>query len=214
MKKIVLLLFAVLLLVPCLFVSETANASGDNQKRIYNLSESQIKKAINEGKKIKLQDIDNINRLKLVQHKIGIKEWQPKVQVDSPYSTIVLMSASRNMKYKSYSLKEAKKLVADEKKDKEFSISLQTYGDRLDYTKFVSVVIKQNNKIIKPSSSAGLDEFPYDSEYYPESPAYTSLSSFYFNKSKVNFNKKAQVIYSYPTRDYSITYDLDFSKIK
>ena len=106
------------------------------------------------------------------------------------------------------------KLLKLFEKDNEFVFEIQTFGNSIDFSKTINVVLKQGSKTIQPTLIDGIDDLADMTDSWPESPAYQNVMNVYFDVNKIDFSKSAELIYLYAGKEYSVTYKVDFSKLK
>lgn len=184
------------------------------QYRFVNLSDQQIKNAIAIGGK-GYDAVKEFNgKQKLPKIKDTMKIWQPNVWASTPYFNIVRESFLKQNNYESYTVNDAKKLLKLFEKDNEFVFEIQTFGNSIDFSKTINVVLKQGSKTIQPTTIDGIDDLADMTDSWPESPAYQNVMNVYFDVNKIDFSKPAELIYLYAGKEYSVTYKVDFSKLK
>ncbi|MEI2281243.1 hypothetical protein [Paenibacillus polysaccharolyticus] len=196
--------------------SSTSSSKKESNKiknAIFNLSDQQIKNAIALGKKgyDSLQEFMQKQNLPISSDKMKI--WQPEAQLSTPYSFVALASFLASDKYEDYTLKEAKYYVNYYRTTDRISFNLKAYGNNIDFAETVKVVFKQGNKIYQPREVRGTDDVSR-SLSWPEAPAYRVNLYYDFDIKNVDFSKDAELIYMYAGKELSVTYKVDFSKIK
>ncbi|WP_405130546.1 hypothetical protein MHB43_23760 [Paenibacillus sp. FSL H8-0317] len=196
--------------------SSTSSSKKESNKikyAIYHLSDQQIKNAIALGKK----GYDSLQAFTLKQNlpisNDKMKIWQPEVQLDTPYSFVALASFLASNKYENYTLKEAKYYANYYRTADRISFNLKAYGNNIDFADNINVVFKQGNKIYQPVEIRGADDVSR-SLSWPDAPAYRANIFAYFDMKNVDFSKNAELIYLYAGKELSVTYKVDFSKIK
>ncbi|OAB39271.1 hypothetical protein PMSD_04910 [Paenibacillus macquariensis subsp. defensor] len=219
MKKILsLIIVAILIFVSSGFttpVGATANQSSKVIKaNIFNLSDQQMKNAI----KIGQDGIDSFNKYEKSQLlpiiRDTMKIWQPEVTLSTPYSLIAAQSYLASNKYATYTLENAKKVKVMYLKDTSLSFSVNALGNNVDFTHGINIVLKQGANIFQPTSINGIDDFASHTTSFPDSPAYRNTLIANFDINKIDFSKTAELIYLYAGKELSVTYKVDFSKIK
>lgn len=196
-------------------VSVVSNQKSKTIKaNIYNLSDQQIKNAIALGQKDfdTIWDFEKSQRLKVVQSTIKVNQ-PTNVLLTTPYLSIARQSYIRYDNYEELSLAEAKKIALLFQKSGKISFEIEALGDSIDFAKRINVVLKQDGKIYQPIQILK-DKFADESENWPDSPAYKNNLLIDFDINKIDFSKNAELIYLYAGRDLSVTYKVDFSKIK
>ncbi|WP_128103071.1 hypothetical protein [Paenibacillus sp. DCT19] len=180
---------------------------------IYNLSDQQIKNAIAIGKKgyDSLQALIEKNTLPISVDKL--KVLQPEVSVSTPYIDIAYLSYFAAEKYDTYTFKEAKSYADLYRKHNALTFKLNVYGNSSTFTNGLNVVLKQGNKILQPIEIYGQDSVDV-TRNWPNSPAYRATLFADFDLSKVDFSKKAELVYLYGSKKNSVSYKVDFSKLK
>ncbi|MNT84361.1 hypothetical protein D3C72_2243650 [compost metagenome] len=94
------------------------------------------------------------------------------------------------------------------------SFRVKAYGDDIDFANSLNIVLKQGSKIYQPLEIVGLNESADHTSFWPDSPAYKKIVSADFDINKIDFSKPAELIYLYAGKEFSVTYKVDFSKIK
>ncbi|MEK3920392.1 MULTISPECIES: hypothetical protein [Paenibacillus] len=188
-------------------------ASNKVKSSIFNLSDQQLKNAIAIGKKgyDAVIDFNNKQKLKISIDKLEI--WQPDVWVSSPYYNIVRASFLKFNDYDTYTLKDAKEFLALYKGLNRLDFELRTYGNSITFTKNLKVVLKQGSKVYQPKDIRGKDNVSMSGSW-PEAPAYVSVLHVSFDNSKIDFSKPAELVYMYSGKELSVTYKVDFTKVK
>lgn len=187
-------------------------ASQQIQNDIFNLSVSQMKNAITVGYEgfQSLSKFQAAQRLRIIDDKMD--RWQPAISVNTPYYYIAMMSYSAFSKDQKYTLNDAKKIKNDLSGLNKLGFSVKAYGDTVDFAKNINIVLKQGSNVLQPSSITGKDDFAGDTGN--SIPAYINILIPYFDIRDIDFSKPAELIYLYSGEEQSITYDLDFSKLK
>lgn len=143
-----------------------------------------------------------------------MKVWQPEVSIITPYSLIASDAYFASDDYKEYTLADAKKITKLFAKTDVLKFSVEAYGNHIDFAKSINIVLKQGSKIYQPLDIDGLDELADTSSSWPDSPAYRSHLIADFEINKIDFSKPAELIYLYAGKELSVTYKVDFSKVK
>lgn len=178
------------------------------KNNIFSLSDQQMKNAIKIGAD-GLQSISKFQasqRLPIVEDKI--KRLQPNVNLITPYYYISMRSYSASSNYEQFTLADAKKAKKLFSSIDELGFSLRAFGDRIDFANNINVVFKQGSVVLQPRLS-GNDEYASAS-----GSNYTLAFMAYFDINKIDFSKPAELIYLYAGKELSVTYKVDFSKIK
>ncbi|OME41414.1 hypothetical protein [Paenibacillus odorifer] len=193
-------------------VSVTQNQSIRNN--IFNLSDQQIKNAISIGKKdySAILAFEKTQRLTIIQDTMKIN--QPEVLVFTPYLGIVRQSFLKFDNYEDYSLADAKKLVSVFSKSGRISFEVMALGNNIDFAETINIVLKQGDKILQPVKINGKDDYARRSTSWPDSPAYINPLTANFDIKQIDFSKPAELIYLYAGKELSVTYKVDFSRIK
>ncbi|OKP84844.1 hypothetical protein A3844_18850 [Paenibacillus helianthi] len=192
--------------------SNQSQESKTIKNNIFNLSDQQMKNAILIGN----GGLNSISKFQVSQRLPIINDtmnrWQPTVNVTTPYYSIALRSYSSSSNYEQYTLADAKKLSRILSSSNELSFSLRAFGNKIDFAKNINIVFKQGEKVLQPTDIYGKNELASDSGF--NSPPYTIGLSPSFDINKIDFSKPAELIYLYAGKELSVTYKVDFSKIK
>lgn len=70
-------------------------------------------------------------------------------------------------------------------------------------------MLKQGSKIIQPKDIYGKDDFAD-----PDGSSYRIILMPSYDINKIDFSKPAELIYLYAGKELSVTYKVDFSKVK
>lgn len=184
------------------------------QYRFLKLSDQQIKNAIAIGGKGYDAVVKFNKNQKLTKIEDTMKIWQPNVWASTPYFNIVRASFLKQNNYEKYTVNDGKKLLKLFEQENEFHFELETFGNSINYNQTINVVLKQGSKTIQPTSIDGKDELADMSDSWPKAPAYRSILTANFDINKIDFTKPAELIYLYAGKEYSVTYKVDFSKLK
>lgn len=209
--------FILMILVVSMFFSNTsfaANKSDTVKKSLFNLSDAKIQQAISTAKKgyDAVVEFNNTQQLSIIKDNMQI--WQPEVWASTTYLNIMRAAFLKFNNYESYTLSDGKAFSKRALNANQLSFELKTYGNDLDYTDHVNVVLKQGNKMLQPTNISGKGEWADQSYSWPDSPAYTKVIIASFDASKIDFSKNAELIYLYAGKELSVTYKVDFSKLK
>jgi hypothetical protein len=153
---------------------------------------------------------DNYN---IAEKDNGTAFIKAEVTFNTSYAKIIFNKAYAESKYSDYTLINAKddiKRIADEKQI-EFSFDLK--GSSIDFHKYLSYVLIQGDNKITPEYKAGVSGYAYMTANWPNYPAYAKSVSVYFDTSKIDFNKKAELILIQAPESEK-HYEIDFSKYK
>lgn len=191
-----------------------SQASKTIRNNIFNLSDQQMRNAI----KIGNGGLQSLGKFQKSQNFTilydKLKMWQPTVHLNTPYYYIAVESCLVFRNYEQYSLADAKKTKETLTSTNELSFNVKAYGDEIDFAKTINVVLKQGSKIFQPLSITGRNDFANRSESWPNSPSYEINLMPSFDMNKIDFSKPAELIYLYSGKELSVTYKVDFSKIK
>lgn len=193
--------------------SQQSKKSNLIRNNIFNLSDQQIKNAIALGAHDynKYIEFEDSQKLSIVEDKMG--RWQPKVHLATPYYNIVGLSFMKFNNYSSYSFSEAKKFAKLYKNDSDITFDLEALGDSIDFADVVKVVFLQGSKVIQPLEIR-IDEYAAHSKFWPKAPAYVNNVEAKFDIKNIDFSKEAKLVYMYAGKETSVTYKVDFTKIK
>lgn len=178
---------------------------------IFNLSDQLIKDAIKEGE----QGYNHMSAytekyfLPIIEDKLHI--FQPRITILTPYLNVARASFFESQKFKTYSFTEAKSFADG---INVLAFDVVEYADKISYGENIDFVLKQGDTVIEPKEISGRSNLAERTTSWPDSPAYHKLVSVHFPIEKIDFNKKAELIYLYAGKDYSVTYEIDFSTIK
>lgn len=192
----------------------TNKASNIIKNSIFNLSDQQMKNAI----KLGFSGDETYNKfynsqfMDILYDKM--KAWQPEVSIITPYSLIASDAYFASDDYKEYTLADAKKITKMFAKIDVLKFSVDAFGDHIDFAKSIHIVLKQGSKIYQPLEVDGLDKLADTTSSWPDSPAYRNHLIADFDINKIDFSKPAELIYLFAGKDLSVTYKVDFSKIK
>ncbi|KAA1191119.1 hypothetical protein [Paenibacillus sp. B2(2019)] len=191
-----------------------SQASKTIRNSIFNLSDQQMKNAIKigNGGRSSYVNFKSSQEFSILYDKMKI--WQPEVSLITPYSLIVGQSYIASNKYKEYTLADAKKVKKMFSNDETLTFNVTAYGNDIDFASNINIVLKQGAKIYQPLSIDGLDEMADTTVSWPDSPAYSNSLMPSFDINKIDFSKPAELIYLYAGKELSVTYKVDFSKIK
>ncbi|MGN7168469.1 hypothetical protein ACTHSJ_21605 [Paenibacillus cellulositrophicus] len=183
------------------------------RNNIFNLSDQQIKNAIALGAHDynHYTEFVNSQNLKIIEDKMGI--WQPNVNLSTPYFNIVMFSFLKFNDYGKYSFAEAKKFSNLYKNISYITFNVGALGDSIDFADTVKVVLVQGDKVIQPLEIR-IDEYAAHSKFWPDAPAYRNNVDAKFDIKKIDFSKEAKLVYMYAGKELSVTYKVDFTKIK
>lgn len=192
----------------------TTSSSAAIKNNIFNLSDQQMKNAIKIGYsgRDSYLKFSNSQQFPILYDKMMI--WQPKVSMVTPYSLIASGSYLASDAYKEYTLSDAKKTNKLFANIDVIKFSLTAYGNQIDFARGINIVLKQGANLYQPLKINGLDELGDTTTSWPNSPAYQNHLTVDFNINKVDFSKPAELIYLYAGKELSVTYKIDFSKIK
>ncbi|MEK4207134.1 hypothetical protein [Paenibacillus sp. FSL R10-2788] len=196
-------------------VSATQNQTNQSIKNnIYNLSDQQMKNAIKTGHdgSSSFGNFQRSQKFSILYDKMKI--WQPEVSMITPYSLIVGQSYIASNKYKEYNLADAKKVKKMFLNNQTLNFSVVAYGNDIDFASTINIVLKQGEKIHQPLSIGGRDEMADTTVIWPDSPAYRNSLMPTFDINKIDLSKPAELIYLFAGKELSVTYKIDFSKIK
>jgi hypothetical protein len=196
--------------------SETATSkqltSQQIKNNIFNLSDQQMKNAIRIGNG-GIQSVTKFQasqRLSIVDDQM--KSWQPAVSVATPYYYITVLSFSAFSKYEEYTLADAKMTKKEVTNLNQLGFSVLAYGDNAGFAKNIDIIFKQGSKVLQPVRVVGLNKLADSTG--DNSPAYMQNFVANFDIKKIDFSKPADLIYMYAGKEMSVTYRVDFSKIK
>ncbi|WP_322922150.1 hypothetical protein [Paenibacillus campi] len=209
--------FILMILVLSMFFSSTsfaANKSDTVKKSLFNLSDAKIQQAISTAKKGRdaVNELDGQQRLVIIKDTMG--SLQPEITPSTAYFNIVRSAFLKFNNYENYTLADGRAWVKREIQLNCFSFELQTFGNSIDFTKNVNVVLKQGERFIQPKNIYGKNNLAKTTYAFPNSPAYRNLLIVDFDASKIDFSKNAELIYLYAGKELSVTYKVDFSKLK
>lgn len=188
-------------------------------KYLFDLTNIQIKEALNFAKK----GIDATINLQNQKYKVAATNnigheadfVLSKVNIETPYFSIVSNASFNYSKYEDFTFEDAKALLNDFKKNNQIDFSIDIFGTSIYFDKFVKVVITQDNKIIKPFKTEGLnDGLPADiTDTFPDFPAYKKWIYVEFKLDKINVNKPIKLIVVH-AGDIKTEYEINLKKYK
>ncbi|AIQ18677.1 hypothetical protein H70357_19715 [Paenibacillus sp. FSL H7-0357] len=143
-----------------------------------------------------------------------MKFLQPVTTLVTPYSLIASEAYFAADEYKEFTLADAKDITKMFAQIDVLSFRVIAFGDDIDFANSLNIVLKQGSKIYQPLEIVGLNESADHTSSWPDSPAYKKLLIADFDINKIDFSKPAELIYLYAGKEFSVTYKVDFSKIK
>ena len=198
---------------PAQAVSSQKSTSNNIKNNIFNLSDQQIKNAIAIGTQDydRFVDFEDSQKLSIDEDKLGV--WQPRVFLSTPYHTIAGISFVKSYKYDGLSFEEAKKFAKFYRSPDILEFEIEALGDSINFADVVRVELIQGDKVYKPLELS-IDEEASNSKFWPNSPAYRNDVKAKFDIKKIDLSKEAKLVYMYSGKKMSVTYKVDFSKIK
>ncbi|MNB78918.1 hypothetical protein D3C75_256310 [compost metagenome] len=190
--------------------------SADRQIRnaIFDLSDRQMKQAIATGS----GDLQSVKAFQTEQqaavtesNQSGI---QPSVNVNTPYYYIAMMSYSALSTGQEYTLSEARKLNKQFSDLGQLGFSIKASGDNARFTEHISITLKQGSTVMQPDSITGKDERADEDSAEAGHTGYSKILIPYFDTSRIDFSKPAELIYLDEGQQLPVTYQVDFAKIK
>ncbi|SDM42504.1 hypothetical protein SAMN05428961_11731 [Paenibacillus sp. OK060] len=133
--------------------------------------------------------------------------------VSTPYYNIVRASFLKFNDYDTYTLKDEKEFLALHKGLNRLDFELRTYGNSVTFTKNLKVVLKQGSKVYQAKDISSKENVSMSGSW-PEAPAYVSVLNVSFDNSKIDFSEPAELVYMYAGKELSVTYKVDFTKVK
>ncbi|MEY8415634.1 hypothetical protein AAK964_04985 [Tissierella praeacuta] len=184
----------------------------EDTKNIYlNLSEQDIQKAIEEGKKGLKSILDYLPQNYGLKYISGEDRLVDRVEIMTPYSSIATVSALKSSKYQEISKDDIDGLLKEYEYTMLFSVRM--YGTTVDFPKFVHIVLKQDDKAIQPNNIDGVNDFAEISSNWPNFPEYETILTPQFSTKEIDFSKDAELIIIF-ANEIEIKYEVDFSKYK
>ncbi|KUP22443.1 hypothetical protein [Paenibacillus sp. DMB5] len=192
----------------------TGQGSADQQirKRIFYLSDRQIKEAVAAGN----VDLPSVTAFRSEQSlpvlENSMSGRQPAINVNTPYYYVVMMSYQAFSQGQKYTLSDAKKISQQFSGLGQLGFSVKASGDNARFTDHISITLRQGAAIMEPDSITGKgDTADQDGT---GSGRYAKILIPYFDTSRIDFSKPAELIYQDEEQNQSATYEVDFTKIK
>lgn len=186
----------------------------EGNRNFLNITDAEIKEAIQEGNKgvYRLHDIRKKYIVPVASDAFGLKYYQPIVNINTPYLTVLSVAALKTNKNETLSFSEAKKWVDIYKQSKSIDFTIETYGNSIDVIfNPINIVLKQGDNYIYPSSTTSLGVQRTTS--WPNNPSYKENQTSFFPTNKIDINQNATLILKMPDNTL-ITYSVVFSNYK
>ncbi|WP_342543832.1 copper amine oxidase N-terminal domain-containing protein [Lysinibacillus sp. FSL K6-4013] len=186
----------------------------EGNRNFLNITDAEIKEAIQERNKgvYHLHDIRKKYIVPVASDAFGLKYYQPIVNINTPYLTVLSVAALKTNKNETLSFSEAKKWVDIYKQSKSIDFTIETYGNSIDVIfNPINIVLKQGDNYIYPSSTTSLGVQRTTS--WPNDPSYNENHTSFFPTNKIDTNQNATFILKMPDNKL-ITYNVVFSNYK
>ncbi|MDP4172243.1 MAG: hypothetical protein Q8906_16655 [Bacillota bacterium] len=202
----------------------------DNYKRMYELSDDDLKEGIEAGYAIHgIIDDSNVNPTsKIFAYNLPIIKDEGQLllknnhlmtlvapYIYTPYLEIMTESNLSNGRAQPYTLQDAN--LALQKGKDQLSFKVQLFGPTLTFYKKAKISLMQNGKIYYPDEVSGQNEVA-DQTILPDTKMigqFNKTVKVRFNAKQINFQQKAELIVTYdPTTKAQATFDVDFDKYK
>ncbi|AIQ48287.1 hypothetical protein R70723_22005 [Paenibacillus sp. FSL R7-0273] len=190
--------------------------SADRQirNRIFDLSGRQMKEAIAIGQ----QEPEAITEFRSGQSlpilENSMTGPQPAVNVNTPFYYIAMMSHNAYSQGRKYTLSEAKKLNKQFSGLGQLGFSVKASGDNARFTERVTITLKQGSTVMQPDSITGKDERADEDSAVAGHTGYSKILIPYFDTSRIDFSRPAELIYLDEDQQLAAAYQVDFAKIK
>lgn len=193
---------------------KVANDNVKGSRNFLNITDAEIKEAIQEGNKgVKhTLDIQNKYKVPVESDAFGLRYYQPIVEIGTPYSLVLNVAGLKTSKYETLSFSEGKEWVNKYKLVNSIDFTIESYGNSIDVIfNPYKVILQQGDKYIYPSDVTSLGVRRTTS--WPNDPSYKENLSINFPIDKINMKQNATLILKMPN-DKLITYSVVFSNYK
>lgn len=190
----------------------SANAGQQIRSEIFDLSERQMKEAIAIGQVDQQTITEFRSEQSLPVLENSMPGRQPAISVNTPYYYIAMMSYSAFSQGRQYTLSDAKKINDQFSGLGQLGFGVKASGDNANFTEHISITLKQGSTVLQPDSITGKDGLA-DADGAGNS-GYSTMLIPYFDTSRIDFSKPAELIYLDEEQQLPVTYKVDFAKIK
>lgn len=165
----------------------------------FDMTETQISNAIEEGKKgfTHIRDKEEKN-YKLIPTASKYNMFVEGTQLITPQHLIERKSALFAANYKEYLLKDAIELNQLMVNTENITFEIIYNGTSIDTHQNINVILKQGDKIFEPYSIEGQDTLASTTDSWPEFPAYVALLNVMFSNplldEKIDYSKDIELI--------------------